>query len=218
MTNTTAGGKYNRYGLELPPLVQRAVALAELLGFPLLPEGRPVGYEGPASACIPAVGQLLRALVATRPGGRICELGTGAGVGTAWIASGLQRGATLLSVEIDRDRAAAVGELFAERPDVEIRAGDWQEVLSGRPPFDLLFMDVGVRQYLKRERWAEVLELVSVGGLILFDDLAPMELWPPEWDDLVDLKREFAFHNPRVVSAEVRTTATQVALLVTRIE
>ncbi len=47
----------------------------------------------------------------------------------------MQRGATLLSVEIDRARAAAVRELFAERPDVEIRAGDWQEVLPGRPPY-----------------------------------------------------------------------------------
>lgn len=70
MTNSTAGGKHDRYGLKLPPLVQRAVALAEQLGFPLLPEGRSAGYEGPPSACIPAVGQLLRALAATRPGGR----------------------------------------------------------------------------------------------------------------------------------------------------
>lgn len=128
-----------------------------------------------------------------------------------------QEGATLLSVEIDPARTAAVRALLAERADVEVLAGDWQEVPAGEEPFDLLFMDVGVRRYLQREQWDEVLEPVRVGGLIVFDDLAPIELWPPEGDDLVDLKREFAFHNSRVVSAEVRTTATQVALLVTRI-
>lgn len=218
MTDEPQARKIERYGLQLPPLVRQAMDLAEQLGFPLMPEGRPIGYEGPPSACVPAVGQLLRTLVAALPGGRLCELGTGAGVGTAWMAGGLQQGATLLSVEIDPQRAAAVQDLFRDTPGVEVRTGDWQEVLVEEPPFDLLFMDVGARPYLRREQWDEVLALVRVGGQIVFDDLVPIDLWPLEWDDLVDLKREFAFHNPRVVGAEVRTTATQAALLVTRVE
>jgi hypothetical protein len=79
-------------------------------------------------------------------------------------------------------------------------------------------MDAAPRQHLDPENWDHVTEMVKVGGQIVFDDLAPLELWPPHWDDLVDLKREFAFHNPRVVGTEVRTTATQVALIVTRIK
>lgn len=210
--------KDERYNLHVPPLVQRAMALAEQLGFPLMPDGRPIGFEGPPSACIPAVGQLLRALAAAHPAGRLGELGTGAGVGTAWMASGMHSDAMLVSVEIDEQRAAAVRQLFGDDRRVQILSGDWQEVLADEPPFDLLFMDVGVRRYLQREQWDEVLPLVTIGGHIVFDDLAPVDLWPPEWDDLVDLKREFAFHNPRVVGAEVRTTATQAALIVTRIE
>jgi predicted O-methyltransferase YrrM len=210
--------KYERYGIQIPPLVQAAVGLAEEMDFPLMPEGRPIGYQGPPSACIPQVGQLLQALAAAQPGGRLGELGTGTGVGTAWLASGMQPGTTLISVEIDGQRAAAVQELFQDNPNVVIKVGDWQEILTGEPPFDLLFMDVGVQRYLNREQWAEVLALVRIGGQIIFDDLAPIDLWPREWDDLVDLKREFAFHNSQVVSAEVRTTATQVALLVTRIQ
>jgi hypothetical protein len=59
--------------------------------------------------------------------------------------------------------------------------------------------------------------MVSIGGKIVFDDLLPIELWPPEWEDLVDGKREFAFHNPRVLGTEVRTTPTQSAIIATRI-
>jgi predicted O-methyltransferase YrrM len=211
--------KYRMYNQpEPPPLVQRALALAEEMGFPLMPEGRPLGYEGPPSACIPAVGRLLQSLAAARPGGRLGELGTGAGVGTAWLASGMQPGASLTSVEIDLERAAAARALFTYRPDVTVLTGDWRDLLKDEPPFDLLFMDVGVSNYLVPENWDELLSVVRVGGQIVFDDLWPIELWPPEWDDLVDLKREFAFQNPRVISVEVRTTPTQVALLITRVQ
>lgn len=57
--------------------------------------------------------------------------------------------ATLLSVEIDLELAAAATRLFAGRPDIEIRAGDWQEVLIGEPPADLLFLDAAAKRDLK---------------------------------------------------------------------
>lgn len=210
--------KYERYGVQLPELVKRAVESAEELNFPVMPEGRPVGFKGPASACIPEVGRLLRALVASKPGGRVAEHGTGAGIGTAWMASALLPGAKLISAEIDTRLAEAAEQFFKDCPNVEIRAGDCMSVLEDEPPFDLVFMDAGARQYLAPEHWGSVVETVKLGGQIVVDDLTPLELWPPEWDDLVDLKREFAFHNPRVVGAEVRTTKTQVALIITRIQ
>jgi predicted O-methyltransferase YrrM len=208
--------KYERYGVQLPELVERAVELAEKLNFPVMPKGRPVGFKGPASACIPEVGQLLRTLVASKPGGRIAEHGTGAGIGTAWMASALLSGAKLISAEIDTRLAEAAKQLFKDCPNVEIRAGDCMDVLKDEPPFDLVFMDAGARRYLAPEHWDSIVEMVKVGGQIVMDDLTPLELWPPEWDDLVDLKRKFAFHNPHVVSAEVRTTKAQVALIITR--
>jgi hypothetical protein len=58
---------------------------------------------------------------------------------------------------------------------------------------------------------------VKVGGQIVMDDLTPVDLWPAHWSDFVDRKREFAFANPRVAGAEVRTTPATAALIVTRI-
>src|SRR3954464_2732173 len=102
--------------IRLPEIVQKAVALAIHLGFPVMPEGRQPGYQGPPSACIPQVGRLLQVLASSKPGGRIGEQGTGAGVGTAWLASGLAGSATLLSVDINSRCAGAVAELFRDDP------------------------------------------------------------------------------------------------------
>jgi len=203
--------------IKLPEIVRKAVALADQLGFPLMPEGRPVGYHGPPSACIPQVGRLLQALAAGKPGGRIGEQGTGAGVGTAWLASGLAAGARLSSVELNPSFAGAAGQLFADYPNVEIRAGDWHQVMPRSEQFDLLFMDATPRADLEPSNWDSITELLTLGGQIVMDDLMPVALWPAEWTNITDYKREFAFSNPRVVDAEVLTTPTTAALIVTRI-
>ncbi|HWM89183.1 MAG TPA: class I SAM-dependent methyltransferase [Thermoanaerobaculia bacterium] len=203
--------------IRAPQIVERAMELARELGFPLAPEGCPGDYQGPPTACIPQVGRLLQALAAGKPGGLIGEQGAGAGVGTAWLASGLTGGARLVSAELDPKLAAGAARLFAGRPDVEVRAGDWHEALRGEGPFDLLFMDAMPAADLEPENWDRTVELVKVGGQIVMDDLTPVELWPAHWEGLTDRKRELAFANPRVVGAEVRTTAVTSALIVTRL-
>jgi predicted O-methyltransferase YrrM len=203
--------------VELPEIVRKATLLDNNLGFPLMPEGRPVGYRGPPSSCIPQVGRLLQTLTSGKPGGRIGEQGTGAGVGTAWLAGGLCGDAKLISVEIDTMLVSAVRQLFAGYPNVEIHAGDWHEVMSPAEPFDLLFADAMPRDELVPAKWDMFVDLVKIGGQIIMDDLTPVEQWPPEWENIVDAKREFAFANPRVVGVEVRTTPSTSALIVTRI-
>src|ERR1043165_4567674 len=49
----------------------------------------------------PLVGALLRTLAASKPGGRFLELGTGTGVATAWLLSGMDSASRLLSVDLD---------------------------------------------------------------------------------------------------------------------
>lgn len=203
--------------IQLPEIVRTAAALANHLGFPLMPEDRPVGYQGPPSACIPQVGRLLQVLAASKPGGRIGEQGSGAGVGTAWLASGLTAGAQLVSVELNPRFADAVRHLVADYPSVTIHTGDWHEVMSSSEPYDLLFLDATPHADLVYENWDSMTELVAIGGQIVMDDLTPVSLWPADWDNIADYKREFAFANPRVVGTEVLTTPTTAALIVTRI-
>lgn len=205
------------FPIQLPALVQKAVTLAEEMNFPLMPEGRPPGSGAPPSACIPEVGRLLSVLAAAKPGGRIVEHGTGAGVGTAWLVSGMAADTALISVELDTRLAQAAARLFRDDARVEIHQGDWHEVLAGRAPADLLFMDATPRADLDPSNWDHITELVTVGGQFVMDDLTPVELWPPEWHGQLDLKREFAFSNPRVLATEVRTTPSTAALIITRI-
>jgi len=47
----------------------------------------------------PLVGAMLRTLVASKPGGRFLELGTGTGVATAWLLEGMDERSTLISVD-----------------------------------------------------------------------------------------------------------------------
>ena len=59
----------------------------------------------------PKTGSLLRALAASKPGGRFLELGTGTGVGTAWLLAGMDRHSRLVSVDTDakvQNKVAAV--------------------------------------------------------------------------------------------------------------
>ena len=203
--------------IDFPEIVRQAIDLANQLKFPLMPEGRTIGSKGPPSACIPSFGRLLRVLSAGKPGGLIGEAGSGAGVGTAWLASGLVSGARLISVELNPFLANAVSELFRDYPDVDVRHGDWREVMLADAPFDLLFLDAGIKTDLVQLNWDFIVDLVKIGGQILFDDLTPVDLWPPSWEHITDQKREFAFANNRVLGTEVRTTTTTAALILTRI-
>lgn len=83
--------------------------------------------------------------------------------------------------------------------------------------FDLLFMDATPRADLERENWDSMIGYVKIGGQIVMDDLTPLKLWPPEWENILDYKREFALVNPRAIGVEVRTTASTAALVMTRI-
>lgn len=201
----------------LPPLVEQAIVLAKQLGFPIMAEGRVAGYQGPASACIPQVGKLLQTLVAAKTDGYFGEQGTGSGVGTAWLVSGMRGASRLLSVEMRPELIAPVQQLFRDYPQVEIAQGDWHSIMQPTQPFDLLFMDATPRLDLVYEQWDAMTELVKIGGQIVMDDLVPVAQWPAEWDQLVDLKRDFAFKNHRVIGTEVQTTATTSALIITRI-
>jgi predicted O-methyltransferase YrrM len=207
------------YNPDIPTLVERAHQHAIELGFPLMPKGRPIGVSLPPTAVTPMDGALLRSLAAARRGGVIGEIGTGAGVGTAWLLSGAGHHARLVTCDIDERLVTSARQFFADWPNLELLCGDWEETLALRGPFDLLFFDANPREVMSsRDNWDRVVDLLTIGGQIVMDDLAPVELWPESWQGMTDHKREFCLRNPRLAGVEVQTSARTVSLVATRLD
>ena len=169
---------------------------------------------------IPEVGRLLAALAASRPRGRLAEIGTGTGVGASWIVSAMGVEASFVSAEADTDRAAACARLLSGSSNVRVLHGDWHEVLPPEAPFDLLFFDGGgwkrsppAQMRAESER---ALELVTPGGLVAMDNLTPEHLWPPDGPEWPDALREFWLGNDRLVATEVLTTPESSAIVAVR--
>ena len=166
---------------------------------------------------IPEIGRLLAALAASRRHGRLAEIGTGTGVGSAWVLSAMGPEASFVTVEVDDDRAAACARLFAGLPNVRVLHGDWHEVLPPEAPFDLLFFDGGgwkrsppAQMRAESER---ALELVAAGGIVAMDNLTPEHLWPPDAPNWPDALREFWLGNDALMATEILTTPETSAIL-----
>ena len=139
--------------------------------------------------------------------------GPGRGVGSAWIASALGPEASLITTELDDDRAAAAARLFDEQSNVRVLHGDWHELLPPEGPFDLLFFDGG---YWKKgdvpAESEQVLRIMAPGGIVVIDDLAPGSHMPEEWA-AGDPVRDYWLNDERVVSVELLTTPETAAIL-----
>src|SRR5207253_2281304 len=105
---------------------------------PVVPARRALVTGGDHS--LPEVHRLLAVLAAGR---RAAEIGTAYGGGAEAMASTAW---SLVTVEVDPERAAAAREKLAARPHVEVLAGDWREQLAPRGPFELVFVDGGGRE------------------------------------------------------------------------
>jgi predicted O-methyltransferase YrrM len=81
---------------------------------PVAAAQREASRLGFTAACSDAVGRLLTALAAARPGGVVAESGTGTGVGTAWLLEGLTPDGRLVSVDHDVERLAAAGRVLRD--------------------------------------------------------------------------------------------------------
>ncbi len=205
-----------QYAVERPPIVEQALALAGELGFDIRPEGNRPDEPGGASCCIDAVGSLLKVLCASLDNASVGEIGTGAGVGAAWLTAGLRPGSRLTTVELDPRLHSAAARLFEPFPAVTLLEGDWRDAFQSLAPFDLLFADGGGVGDVAPQGWQEVAGLVRPGGMIVVDDLTPEELWPPGWRGKPDAKRELAFRSSLFHSTEVRTGSATSALLMVR--
>ena len=128
-------------------------------------------------ACDVRTGALLRTLAAGKPGGRLLELGTGVGTGTAWLLDGMDRTARLVTVERDGGLSAIARRVLGSDPRVTFVEADGEAWLRGdaRGPFDLIFADTWPGKFTCfEEAWA----LLPAGGIYIIDDMLPQANWP----------------------------------------
>ncbi len=192
------GTRSHAEATDLPPLVAAAVRLAAELGF--------------ENSCRVEHGRLLHALAAGAES-RIGETGTGCGVGLAWLLEGRGRGVSVVTVERDSDRAAAVRELFADVPDLEILTGDWTAI-EDHGPYDLLILDGG--GHGKNGPAAEPTKLLTPHGTLVIDDFTPATTWPPMHEGVQDEARLQWFQHPALHTTEVRLAPDLATLIATR--
>jgi predicted O-methyltransferase YrrM len=162
-------------------------------------------------SCIREVGRLLRTAAAAKPGGVVAESGTGSGVGTAWLHSGLGVGARLVTVERDEELARRAAGVFADDSRVGVLTGDWR-LLEQHAPFDVFFCDGGG----KRDDPRRVVELLAPGGILVLDDFTPSAEWPPRFEGEVDELRLFYLTHPELDATEVLTTPRSSAVVAAR--
>ncbi|WP_110206034.1 O-methyltransferase [Nocardioides daejeonensis] len=183
---------------DLPEIVSRAFDVSRRAGY--------------VSFCRNETGRLLATLAATR-GGTMAEFGTGTGVGTAWLRSGVRRDdARILSAELDQLLAGAAAEIFADDPQVQVLAADWS-ILSDHAPFSLLFLDSGIPSEVTVDRIAD---LVEPGGIVVLDDFVPCEMWPPISNGRVDTLREEWLTDERFTAVELMIASDASVVVATR--
>ena len=207
-----------QYPRQIPELVTRAKLNAQALGFDLRPEGNRAGAivaAGP-SCCIDEAGSFLMTLAATIKQGLIGEIGTGAGVGAAWIVSGMSQGAHFNTVEIDPRFAKASTELFDQYNNIDMLCEDWREGFAAKGPYDLVFADGGGVGGAGSSEWLKMAGLLNPGGIMVIDDLTPERLWPDELQGKPDHKREFAFNSGYFIADEIAVRDDISMLLLVR--
>jgi predicted O-methyltransferase YrrM len=183
--------------LELPDVVRRAFEVSRRSGY--------------VSFCRNETGRLLATLAATRSG-TLAELGTGCGVGTAWLRSGLRGDARILTAELDPALADKAATIFTDDDRVEVLAADWS-TLRDRGPFSLLFLDA---REPKDGGPDAILDLVEPGGVVVLDDFTPCSSWPPVYEGRVDVLREQWLTDERFTTVEVMVAPDASVLIATK--
>lgn len=182
---------------DLPAIVSRAFAVSRKHGY--------------VSFCRNETGRLLAALAATRSG-TLAEFGTGCGVGTAWLRSGVRDDAKILSAELDPKLAEAAAEIFEGDKQVEVNAADWS-TLREHGPFSLLFLDA---REPKNSGADAIIDLVEPGGIVVLDDFTPCASWPPVFAGRVDVLREHWLTDERFTTVEVMVASDASVLIATK--
>ncbi|MGN6130420.1 MAG: O-methyltransferase [Nocardioidaceae bacterium] len=182
---------------ELPDVVSRAFGVSRKRGY--------------VSFCRNETGRLLASLATSRQG-TLAEFGTGCGVGTAWLRSGVRAGTRIVTAELDPKLAEAAAEIFTGDEQVEVVAADWSTLVD-KGPFSLLFLDA---REPKDSGADSIVDLVEPGGIVVLDDFTPCASWPPVYEGRVDVLREQWLTDERFTTVEVMVAPDASVLLATK--
>jgi len=179
----------------IPARVAAALARAEAARFPLSSEH--------------GVGRLLSALAAGVPAnGRILEMGTGVGVGMAWMVEGLGRrtDVEIFSIELDA-KTHAIASSADWPPYVKLLQGDVLAHLGGLGTFDLIFADA---QGGKWEGLGRTIAALRPHGILLVDDMTPLDGWDDHQRRKKDEVRDTLLTHPDLVAAELAESSGMI--------
>lgn len=170
--------------IEIPHISDIGQQIAERIEFPMSSE--------------PRTGALLRSLAASKPGGRILEVGCGLGVGSGWLLAGMDDKARLTCLEVHAKIAEICRRVLRSDSRAEVittNATTWLENYSG-PPFDLVFVDTTEAKFERRD---VLFAHMRQGALLVADDLLPGETWTPEHPARVERFRKEILTEPDLV-------------------
>jgi predicted O-methyltransferase YrrM len=167
--------------IQEPPALPEILAATEALGFTMASEAR--------------TGALLQVLAASKPAGRLLELGTGTGIATSWLLSGMDKKSTLISVDVSEEFQDVARRAFSSDPRVRFITQDAAAFLWCQPPstFDLVFADAMTGKY---EALDEALAVVKPGGFYVIDDMLPQPNWPEGHEKKIPVLQSELAQNP----------------------
>jgi predicted O-methyltransferase YrrM len=153
----------------------------------------------------PKVGALLAVLAASKPGGRLLELGTGTGHATAWLLAGMDAESRLETVDTDATVVDVARRHLASDPRVTFHIADGGDFIRAarKNQFDVIYADAWPGKFTRLD---ETLALLRPGGFYVIDDLLPQPNWPeghaPKVPALIaDLERRSEFASVKLAWA-----------------
>lgn len=201
-------------GRIVPDLVERYLARLNRQSDPVLDAMARSGAERDLPLVDAEVGALLRVLAAAAGATRMLEIGTAIGYSSIWLAGALPPNGTLLTMEMNPDRAREAREHIARAglaDRVMVMVGDAQLLVAKvAGPFDLIFQDGDKRLYAPM--LDRLVDLLRPGGLLITDNVL--------WDGEVvpgftesparnaDDTRAIAAYNERINAHPLLRTAT----------
>ncbi|MBK5273165.1 MAG: class I SAM-dependent methyltransferase [Bacteroidia bacterium] len=129
-------------------------------------------------------GSLLRTLAMSKPYGRFLELGTGTGLATVWIAEGMGKNSSLITIE-NNSLLIDIARKYINNNQVEFimtDAYEWIKNYKGEK-FDFIFADAIPGKY---DLFEETIDLLRSSGFYIIDDIFPQPNWPTGHNERVN--------------------------------